>query len=95
MLGIGHEGDGHDLAVDADQLTFGEVLAVLGDEIVQRTHQAGIQERHDGVVGDHRDRVGRRIGGERRNLDILVLRRWFFDTFTVGLAHSSAVRATT
>ena len=66
VLGVDHEGDRHDLAVDADELALLQVLALLGDEIVERADQAAVEQRHDRVVGDHGDGVGRGIGGQRR-----------------------------
>ena len=56
-----------------DELVGLELLAVLGDEVVERADQAVVEERHDRVVGDHRHRVLGRVHGQRRDLDGLVL----------------------
>ena len=61
MLRIAHEGDRHHLAVDLDQLVRLQILAIFGDEVVERAHQAVIEQGHDGIVGDDRDRILGRI----------------------------------
>src|SRR6056300_1889750 len=38
MLCVGHKRDGHDFAVNGDQLICLQRLAVLGDQIIQRTN---------------------------------------------------------
>ena len=75
VLGVGHERDRHDLAVDGDQLVLLEVLPVLGDQIVKRPDEPSVQERHDGRVGNDRRRVFRRIRCHGRDLYVAMLGR--------------------
>ena len=85
VFGIGHEGDGHDLAVDADQLAFLKILPPFRDVIIQRADQIGGQQRRDRVGRDHGDGVIGRVGGQCRHLDILV-----FGGLVLGHRHGRA-----
>ena len=73
MLGVRHESDCHDLAVDGDQLRLGQIAAMLGNEAVERTGKAVIHQCDERAVGD--DRAGElgRVGSQRRDLAVLVI----------------------
>ena len=73
VLGVRHEGDSHDLAVDGDQLRLGEAAAMLGNKIVKRTSKAVIHQRHKGAVGNDRAGEFRRVGGQSGHLAVLVV----------------------
>ena len=75
VLAVAHEGNRHHLAVNLDQLVWLQRRAILRHQIIQRADQAVVQQRHDGVVGDHSNSVFRRIGGQRWALNVLVFGR--------------------
>ena len=50
VLRVHHHGDGHDLTINADQLVGAEVLPVFGNQIIQRTNRALVQQRRNGPV---------------------------------------------
>ena len=73
MLGVGHEGNRHHLAVDGDQLVLGNVLAVLGNQVVKRLDHILVEQRHDRRVGDDGGGVFGRIAGHAGNVDFLMI----------------------
>ena len=64
VLHVDEQRDRHDLAVDLDQLVRLELLAVLGDEIVERPDRLLRQQRNDGAVVHVFDLIERRVRGE-------------------------------
>jgi hypothetical protein len=58
------------------RLLIGESRArTIGDQIVERAQEPGIQERHDRRVGDDGGGVFRRVRRQRGHLEVAVLGR--------------------
>jgi hypothetical protein len=72
VLRIRHERNRHDLAIDADQLAFLKILPPFGDIFIQRPDQPVVHQRDDRIGGDDGDRVGGRVRGQCRHLNVLV-----------------------
>ena len=73
MLGIGHERDCHDFAVNADHLVLIKARPVLFDKIIQRPDKIIVDERDNRRIGDNRAGVLRRVRGQRRHRNLIML----------------------
>ena len=72
VMSSSNEGDRHHLAAHLDELAGLELLAVLGDQVVERPDQVVVHQGDDRVVGDHRHRVLRGVDREGGHLPRVV-----------------------
>ena len=73
MLCVRHEGDSHYLAVDCDKLVLLQMLAMLGNEIIQRTDDVFVHQRHNRRVGNNGRGVLGRVALHAGHVNLLVV----------------------